>query len=251
MTRIFVAGAMGAVGRRLIPILLANGFVIAGTTRDPDRAQRLREAGVEPVIVDVFKRDELFHAVEEFSPEVVVHQLTDLPKDLDPQQMREGIERNAKIRMVGTRNLLDAAVASGAKRFVAQSIAWAYAPGTEPHVETDPLDIGATEPRSVSVGGVVALEEAALGAKGMISTVLRYAHIYGPGTGADKAPNDRLSVHVDAAAYAAYLGSISGSGGIYNIAENDGAVTSEKARRDLGWSADFRLHEKEFVPTES
>ena len=234
---------MGAVGRRLIPILLAKGFVIAGTTRDPERAEMLEENGVKPIIIDVFNRDELFHALGEFSPEIVIHQLTDLPKNLDPQQLREGIERNANIRKVGTRNLVDAAMKAGARRFVAQSIAWAYAPDTEPHIETDPLDVGAAEPRSISVSGVVALEEAVLGAKNMITTVLRYGHIYGPGTGDDEAPDDQLSVHIDAAAHAAYLGSVMGSGGVYNISEKDRAVTSEKARKELGWSADFRLAE--------
>ena len=77
------------------------------------------------------------------TPDVVIHQLTDLPKDLNPREMGAAIVRTARIRSEGTRNLVRAAIAAGAHRLVAQSIAWAYAPGAEPHAETDPLDTGA------------------------------------------------------------------------------------------------------------
>lgn len=90
-------------------------------------------------------------------PEIVIHQLTDLPPGLDPGRMDEAVRRNAYIRTEGTRNLVAAAIAAGTHRLIAQSIAWAYAPGPEPHREGDPLDVNGTGSRAVSIGGVSAL----------------------------------------------------------------------------------------------
>jgi nucleoside-diphosphate-sugar epimerase len=241
MNRVFVAGATGAIGRRLIPILVANGLEVAGMTRRHDKAEQLRRAGVRPFVLDVFDRTALDAAVRQFAPGVVIHELTDLPANLSPQEMLAGIERNARIRREGTRNLVDAAAAASARRIVAQSIAWAYAPGSEPHSESDPLDLRATGLRSISVGGVAALENAVLHAAGMEALVLRYAHLYGPGTGAEAPPDERLSVHVDAAAHAAFLAIGHGSPGLYNVAEQNAAVTCEKARRELSWNPAYRL----------
>jgi nucleoside-diphosphate-sugar epimerase len=239
--RVFVAGAAGAIGRRLTPILVANGFEVAGTTRSPEKADQLERQGVEPFVLDVFDRVALKDVVADFAPDIVIHQLTDLPANLDPQQMRIAIARNARIRRDGTRNLVAAALSAGVRRIIAQSIAWGYVPGPEPHVETDPLDLGAAEPRLITIGGVAALEDAVMGAPGIEALVLRYGHLYGPGTGADASSNEKLSVHVDAAAHAAFLAVSMGAPGIYNVAEQDVAVTSEKARRDLNWTPAYRL----------
>ena len=133
--RIFVAGASGAVGRRLCRLLVGDGWTVTGTTRSPERASVLRDIGVAPVIVDVFDEAQLRRAIAEVQPEMVVHQLTDLPPALDPARMAEALVRTARIRDVGTRNLLAAAVAAGARRVVAQSIAFAYAPGPKPYRE--------------------------------------------------------------------------------------------------------------------
>lgn len=238
--KVFVAGSTGAIGRRLVPILLKNGITVAGSTRNPEKVDALKEIGVAPYLVDVYDAAALKSALAEFCPDVVIHQLTDLPPNLEPAQMLAGIKRNARIRRDGTQHLVDAAVAAGSKRIIAQSIAWAYAPGPGPHPESDPLDVNAAEPRSISVAGVVALEAAVLRAAGMTPIVLRYAQIYGPGTGTE-APKERLSVHVDAAAHAAFLAIARGGAGVYNIAEQDVAVTSAKARKDLGWKAEYRL----------
>jgi nucleoside-diphosphate-sugar epimerase len=165
-------------------------------------------------------------------PEVVMHQLTDLPKKLDPAQMPEAIVRNARIRDEGTRNLIAAGVAAGAGRIVAQSIAWCYAPGPLPHRESDPLDRPTPDRPAVSLAGVLALEGQVLAAP-MTAVVLRYGHLYGPGTGADAAPA-ASPLHVEAAAYAALL-AIEHGAGAYNIAETEDEVATEKARRELGW----------------
>ena len=237
--RIFLAGASGAIGQRLIPQLLAAGHQVTGTTRNAEKAATLRALGAEPAIVDVFDAEALSRSMLAARPDIVVHQLTDLPPGLDPSRMGEAIVRNARIRDEGTRNLVAAAVASGVRRMVAQSIAWAYAAGPEPHGEADPLDGGASGNRGISVGGVIALEKAVLNAP-FAGIVLRYGQLYGPGTGTDMAAG-ASPVHVDAAAYAALLALDKGAPGIFNVAEPNPAVSTQKAIKELGWRADFRL----------
>jgi nucleoside-diphosphate-sugar epimerase len=155
--------------------------------------------------------------------------------------MRACIERNARIRTESTRNLIDAAMLAGVRRFIVQSIAWAYAPDPERHEEAAPPDHAAADPRPVSVRGIVALESAVPGAAGMDALVLRYGPLYGPGTAAAAPPDPRLSVHVDAAAYAVFLAIKYGAPGVYNIAEQDASVTSAKARNKLLWSPTYRV----------
>ncbi|TPN82677.1 NAD(P)-dependent oxidoreductase [Mesorhizobium sp. CU2] len=237
--RIFLAGGSGAIGRRLIPQLLAAGHQVTASTRQAAKAEDLRKLGADPVVVDVFDRAGLRDAVAATRPEIVIHQLTDLPAGLDPSRMGEAIAGNARIRDEGTSNLVDAAKAAGARRLIAQSIAWAYAPGAEPHAETDPLDSDAEGGRAVSVGGVIALERHVLEASPMTGIVLRYGHLYGPGTGTDTGADPAL--HVDAAAYAALLAVEKGAQGAFNVAEPSDHVTTDKAARELAWDAGFRL----------
>lgn len=237
--RIFLAGASGAIGQRLIPQLLEAGHEVTGTTRNADKAEKLLAMGVEPFVVDVFDADALLRAMGAIRPDIVVHQLTDLPRGLDPSRMGEAIVRNARIREEGTRNLVAAAVASGVRRMVAQSIAWAYAPGPEPHGEADPLDGGASGNRGISVGGVIALEKAVLNAP-LAGIVLRYGQLYGPGTGTDAATG-ASPLHVDAAAHAALLALDKGAPGVFNVAEPNQSVSTQKAVEELGWRAGFRL----------
>src|SRR5439155_13518484 len=148
--RIFLAGATGAIGRRLVPLLLGAGHDVVGTTRSMSKADALRAAGVEPAVLDVFDAAGLARAVSAARPEIVVHQLTDLPPGLDPSRMAEGTLRNARMRREGTENLVAAALQAGVPRLVAQSIAWMYAPGREPHTEEDPLDVHAEGTRAIT-----------------------------------------------------------------------------------------------------
>jgi nucleoside-diphosphate-sugar epimerase len=231
--RIFLAGATGVIGRRLAAMLLEAGHSVTGTTRSHGKAGALRAIGVAPVVVDVFDAAALARAVAAAKPEIVIHQLTDLPRGLDPAKMDEAIRRNARLRAEGTRHLVDAAVAAGARRLIAQSIAWAYAPGAGPRTEDDPLDIGAEGLRAVSVGGIVALERAVLDAP-LEGIVLRYGQIYGPGSGTD-APAGNSPLHVDDAARAALLALDRGASGVYNIAEPNPHVDTGKAHGELGW----------------
>lgn len=220
-------------------MLVDDGWRVTGTTRSHDKAAMLREIGVAPVIVDVFDATALLKAVAESGPEAVIHQLTDLPAGLDVAKIAEGRVRNARIRIEGTRNLVAASVASGVTRLIAQSIAFAYAPGEKPYREDAVLNVSADGSAGESARAVASLEAQVLGAP-LTGIVLRYGKLYGPGTGFDVAPRNG-PVHVDAAADAARRALSPGTAGIYNVVEDDGTVSSAKAQDELGWSAGFRL----------
>jgi nucleoside-diphosphate-sugar epimerase len=237
--RIFLAGASGVIGRRLLPLLLGAGYQVTGTTRSAEKAAHLRSAGITPAVVDVFDAAALRAAVVAARPEVVIHQLTDLPREFDEERLADAYLRNARIRMEGTRNLIAAAQAASARRLIVQSVAFAYVPGGEPHSETDPLNL-AEGPRAVTVRAAAAMEQQALGAHRLESIVLRYGLFYGPGTWFT-APGRKPGVHADAAAHAAFLAITRGAAGLYNIADDDGVVISSKARQHLGFDPDFRL----------
>jgi nucleoside-diphosphate-sugar epimerase len=237
--KIFLAGAAGAIGKRLVPLLLDAGHNVVGTTRSTTKADALRTAGVEPVIVDVFNASALSRIVSAARPDIVVHQLTDLPPGLDPSLMADGTRRNARMRREGTRNLVAAALAAGVHRLVAQSIAWMYAPGPQPHGEDDPLDVHAAGTRAITADGVATLERLTVASPPIDGVVLRYGHLYGPGTGADA--GEIPSLHVDAAAAAALLAIEKARRGIYNIAEPNGYLSTDKAQRELGFDPSFRL----------
>ena len=117
-TRIFLAGASGAIGRRLVPLLLENGWRVFGSTRSVDKAAELKKAGVEPIVVDVFEADALRNHLCEIRPDVVIHQLTDLPHALEASKMMAALARNARLRDVGTHNLVAAALQAGARRLI-------------------------------------------------------------------------------------------------------------------------------------
>ena len=173
--RIYLAGATGVIGTRLLPLLIEAGHEVAGMTRSATKVDQVRSAGAEPVVCDVYDLDALTAAVVAFRPDLVMHQLTDLPDDA--ALLPELAGANARIRSEGTRNLIAAAQAAGAKRFVAQSIAW------EP-----PAGRGAVihehEAAVLDIGGVV----------------VKYGQFYGPGTYYESELPDHPRVHVDDAA---------------------------------------------------
>ena len=239
-TRVFLAGASGAIGKRLVPLLRQAGYRVTGMTRDADKADLLRDLGAEPVIVDVYDAPALATQFRAFAPAIVIHQLTALPPGLDPRRMEQAVVANARIRDEGTRNLIAAALAAGSGRIVAQSLAGAYAEGPTPHHEDDPLDATTEGSRGISMRGVAALEQQVLQTPGMSGTVLRYGHLYGPGTGFDTAHNF-APLHVDDAAHAALLTVQRDALGVFNVAEPNDYVSSEKAERVLGWRPGFRL----------
>ncbi|GAA4562586.1 NAD-dependent epimerase/dehydratase family protein [Planotetraspora kaengkrachanensis] len=208
--RIFLAGATGVIGRRMVPLLVEEGHEVTALTRRPDRAAALRASGAEPVVADALDPASLAAAVREAAPDIVMHQLTDLATG--------DFAANAALRRQGTRNLVDASLAAGVRRMVAQSIAWIYEAGDEPADETAPLDLAAPGERGTRVAGAAALESAVQEMPEWI--VLRYGEFYGPGTWyapdglvADMARAGRLAakddvvsfVHADDAATAAVL----------------------------------------------
>lgn len=239
--RVFLAGATGVIGRSLVPILRDAGHGITGMTRTDEGKAKLEAEGIHAVVLDVFDRDALERAVTTAAPDVVIHQLTDLSAGINSQAPEEDLRRNARVRREGTANLVNAARAARIKRMIVQSIAWAYAPKSPPFSEADPLDVGAAGTRAISVcEGVVPLESAVLRQCDFVGVVLRYGQLYGPGTWSTE-PSGSAPVHVEAAAYAAFLAIDHGGPGAYNIAEPGGTVAIEKAVTELGWRPDFRL----------
>jgi uncharacterized protein YbjT (DUF2867 family) len=174
--RIFLAGASGVIGTRLVPLLVEAGHVVAGTTRSAAKAERVHGLGAEPVVVDVFDAEALREAVVAFAPDLVMHQLTDLPDSAAEIPARAA--GNARIREEGTANLIAAAQAAGAPRFLAQSIAWTPAAGNESRER---------------------LESQTLAYEGT-GVVLRYGQFYGLGTYYESEPPDPPRIEIGAAA---------------------------------------------------
>jgi uncharacterized protein YbjT (DUF2867 family) len=191
--RIFIAGASGVIGIRLVPLLVSAGHVVAGMTRSPGKVEQLRALGADPVVCDVFDGDALTEAVSAFGPEMVMHQLTDLPDDVE--QLGEFWARNDRIRTEGTRNLVAAARAAGAPRFLAQSIAW-RPPGRGEVVD-------AHEQQVLDAGGVV----------------VRYGQLYGPGTFYEDTIPPPPRIHIDEAARAT-VPLLESEPGVVVLAEN-------------------------------
>jgi nucleoside-diphosphate-sugar epimerase len=237
--KVFLAGAAGAIGRRLVPLLLRHGHEVTGTTRSADKARELERAGVIPAVLDVYDPHAVTGAMRTAKPEVVIHQLTDLPHEFDEARIAASYAKNGRIRSEGTRNLIAAAQAAAARRLIVQSIAFGYAPGGEPHPETDPLNL-ADPARAVTIKATADMERQVLAAAGLDSVILRYGLFYGPGTWHEE-PVRKPALHVDAAAHAAVLALTRGAPGIYNIADDDSVVSIAKARAELGFDPRFRL----------
>jgi nucleoside-diphosphate-sugar epimerase len=239
--RVFLAGATGVIGRRLLPQLRHAGHDVTAMTRSDERAAALREAGATPVVCDVFDAEAVRAAMQAARAEVVLHELTDLPPNLNPRKMEEQTAGNDRIRTEGTRNLVGAAVAAGARRVVAQSIAFAYAPsGSRPKVEDDPLWDEAPWPWSRSIQALHELEDTVTQTDGIEGVALRYGFFYGPGSAyaddghfASEVRKRRLPVvgkgggvfsfiHVDDAA-AATVAAMERGRGIYNVVDDEPA----------------------------
>jgi 2-alkyl-3-oxoalkanoate reductase len=238
--RVFVAGASGVIGRRLVPMLVDAGHHVTGTTRREDRTEAIRGQGAEAVVVDVFDADRLTAAVVGAKPDVVVHELTDIPPAIDTKRYAESMAGNDRIRIEGTRNLVAAATEAGARRLVAQSIAFAYSPeGDDILDEEAPLYLDAPEPLGPTIRALASLEDRVLGASGVQGVVLRYGYFYGPGTvfASDGSTAARVRrhrfpvvgagsgifsfVHVDDAAAATVLALDHGEPGVYNVVDDE------------------------------
>ena len=176
--RVFVAGASGAIGRPLVDRLVAGGHEVVGTTRDAARARDLREHGAEPVVLDAFDADALRGAIRAAEPEVVVHQLTALPKAPDPKTMGASLALTDRLRRETVPTLLQAAREAGARRAIVQSISFVTRPDGRPvHDEDAPLNLD-TPGLESTVETVRELETATLGVEGLEGLVLRYGFAY-------------------------------------------------------------------------
>jgi nucleoside-diphosphate-sugar epimerase len=236
--RVFVAGATGAVGRTLVPALLRAGHDVTGMTRSPEKAAALAAAGATPVVCDALGRPAIDRAIGSVRPEVVVHELTELP--VRYRDLRKGAEATNRLRTDGTRHLVDAALAHGARRLVAQSVAFLYAP------EGDPIkDEGARPwtdapaPFDRVLTALLELERLVTGAAGLEGLVLRYGAFYGPGTwygpGGDITEQVRRRrfplvgqgggliswLHVEDAAAATVSAVEGGGAGVYNVVDDE------------------------------
>jgi nucleoside-diphosphate-sugar epimerase len=228
---VFIAGGTGVLGRRLIPLLIARGHRVTALTRTTERGHFALAAGAVPALADVYDVDALTCVVRRAAPDVVMHQLTAL-SDRD-------FAANARIRTVGTRNLVDAALRAGVGRVIAQSIAWMYEPGDKPADESVPLDLAAPESRRRGVEAVATLETVVREIPEWV--VLRYGLLYGRGTwyapGALMAadahegllvarPDVSSFVHVDDAADAA-VQALAWPSGTVNICDDEPAAGTE------------------------
>ena len=243
--RVFLAGGTGVIGRALVPQLREAGHDVTAMTRYESRAEKLRDQGVEPVVCDAFDTDGVARAVAAARADVMVNQLTDIPDAINPRKMAEQFETNDRLRTEGTRNLMQAAEAVGARRFISQSIAWAYAPTEGLWSEGDRLWDEAPEPWGRSVAAVRALEEATLGSDSVEGVVLRYGLFYGPGTAFARDGSTAAMVRkrafpvvgrgtavysyiqVDDAAGATVAALDHGAPGAYNVVDDDPAMMRE------------------------
>src|SRR3954451_15027738 len=245
--RVFLAGATGAIGRPLVRQLVAAGHDVTGTTRSESRADLIREDGGDPVILDALDRAAVLAAVADAHPDAIVHQLTQIPDDINPRKMAEQFAMTDRLRTEGTHNLVDAGRAAGVRRLIAQSIAFVYRMDGRPDevkTESDPL-MGDDAPQSVRgiVAAVAPMERTVLDAGGI---VLRYGYFYGPGTsyaasGGASAERVRKRgfpvvgdgaglfpfIHVDDAAAATVAALDRGDPGVYNIVDDEPAPLRE------------------------
>jgi nucleoside-diphosphate-sugar epimerase len=242
---IFVAGASGAVGRRLVPRLIAAGHRVTGLTRTAAKAAILRDLGAEPVVADALDGKAIHAAVDTARPDVIVHELTDLSGASDLRRFERAFATSNLLRTVGTDHLLQAARDCGVKRMVAQSFCgWPYArTGNPVKTEDDPLDPDPPEQQRRALEAIRYLERAVTTSSMPEGVVLRYGAFYGPDTGIfDPATIAQIRkrrvpligggtawwsfLHVDDAAEATAL-AIQHGKGIYNIVDDDPAPVRE------------------------
>jgi 2-alkyl-3-oxoalkanoate reductase len=244
--KVFVAGASGAIGIRIVPALVKHGHEVVGTTRTPAKTERLRRLGAEPVVIDALDEVAVKEAIAAAVPDVVVHELTAIPDAIEPRKLDRQFAETNRLRTEGTDHLLGAARAVGVRRIVAQSFAtWAYArTGGPVKVETDPIETDPPPSVRRTLAGILHVERALREATDLEGLALRYGGFYGPGTSlGDGAPLlDMIRkrrfpivgrgegvwsfIHIDDAAAATVAAIERGRPGIYNVTDDDPAQVS-------------------------
>jgi nucleoside-diphosphate-sugar epimerase len=240
--RVFVAGAAGAIGTRLVPQLVARGHHVTATTRSKEKTELLRSLGAEPVVVDGLDAAGVGEAVARAEPDAIVHQMTALAGKPDLRHFDRWFATTNELRTKGTDHLLAAADAAGVKRFVAQSYTgWPNArTGGMVKSEDDPLDPEPVKAQTESLAAIRYLEQAVLAAP-LEGIVLRYGSFYGPGASDSLVELVRKRkmpvvgdgagvwswVHLDDAAAATVAALERGRSGVYNVVDDEPAPTAE------------------------
>ena len=241
--KVLVAGATGAIGRPLISALISARHSVIGMTSSEQGLKTLRDDGADGVLANALDAQAVDAAIKKVQPEVVIDELTSLPKHYTPEEMQAAAERDRKLRLEGGQNVLNAARAAGARRYIIQSTGFFYAPGPGLAHETDPLALSASPAISANVRIYMQLEDRTLGAKGLEGVALRYGFFYGPGTWFR--PDGEIGyqvrqrqypiagsgsgvwswVHVEDAA-AATVAALECPPGVYNIVDDDPSAMS-------------------------
>lgn len=243
--RVFVAGASGAIGRPLLRALVAAGHEVTGMTRSERGVEAIRATGADPVLLDVYDVEALTRAVGDVEPEVVIDQMTALPAEYTAEAMRAGASATHRVRIEGGANLQRAAEAAGARRFIGQTGAFAYAPGEGLASEDAPLAVGVPSAIAGTARDFAEVEARILGSDRIEGVALRYGFFYGDGTwyarGADMAERVRRGeypiigdgtgvwpwISVDDAAAATVAALDHGAPGVYNVADDEAQPLSE------------------------
>jgi 2-alkyl-3-oxoalkanoate reductase len=242
--RVFIAGASGVVGRRLLPVLVNAGHKVIGMTRSSNKRRLVESMGAEHVAADALDRQAVLREITRAQPDVVVHEMTAIPRELNLRRFDQQFALTNRLRSEGTDNLLAAALVAGARKFVAQSYAgWPYArTGGPVKTEEDPLDPDPPAVFRTSLAAIRHIESTVPHSPGIQGIVLRYGSFYGPGTSGewmlDQISHHRLPVigtgaavwsfiHIDDVATATLAAVEGGHSGVYNIADDEPAPVSE------------------------
>jgi 2-alkyl-3-oxoalkanoate reductase len=239
--RVFLAGASGVVGPPLISRLVSDGHEVFAMTRSAEKAGGLRELGAEPLVADVFDRVRLGAAMVEARPDAVINHLTDLSGAFGSARPGKGLAANDRVRAEGGPNIVAAARDAGARRVVAQSVAFLYDPeGPATKTEEDPLFAEGPAPVARTVGALLTLEQATTRTDGIEGVVLRFGFWYGPGTGyapggaiAEMVAKRRYPIVGDGSAVSSFVhlddvmdataAALDAPPGIYNVTDDDPA----------------------------
>jgi nucleoside-diphosphate-sugar epimerase len=264
--KIFLAGATGAVGKRLVPLLVSRGHHVIGTTRTPAKIHEIWDAGAEPVVVDALDRNAVRRAIVPARPDVVVHQMTALANMSSLRRFDNELAQTNRLRTEGADHLLAAALEAGAQRFVAQSYTGWPNERQGGRVKTEDNLLDANPPKSMkkTLEAIQRLETTVMAASGLTGIVLRYGAFYGPGTAI--APGGEIEeavhrrkfpivgggtgiwsfIHVDDVANATMLAIEQGPSGIYNIVDDEPAEVSiwlPELARAIGAEMPYRVPE--------
>ncbi len=243
--KVFLAGASGAIGQQLVPLLIEAGHSVSGISRTQAGAATLRARGAGAEVCDVYDDERLAAVVRDAKPDAVIHQMTAIPAMMHPRRIARDMAATNRLRESGTTLLMDVALAAGARRFIAQSISFIYAPGdAAPATEDQPLYLDAPRNYRPMIEAVQACERTTLETPGIEGTVLRYGYFYGPGTiyAVDGSFTEGVRrgriplvgagrgvysfIHIRDAATAT-VAALDVTGGIYNIVDDDPAPVSE------------------------